>query len=117
MKLARRCRSRKARPDVFLGAFRREPNGPRPVTNEKIAFGGSFDPFPLQEYRFRAALAVHDADRLALNGLHLWINACAHPITKSVADHLREMKHEFVIAFELIVLNADHRAVIGYADQ
>jgi hypothetical protein len=39
------------------------------------------------------------------------------PIAKPVADDLREMKHEFVVGIELIPLNADHRPIVGHANQ
>ena len=89
---------------------------PGPLRTKKIAVGSRFDPLPFQEYRLGAPLAARNADRLAVNGLHFRINARARPIPKPVAHHLRQMKHEFVVVFELIMLNADHRTVIGDAD-
>src|SRR5437868_5864664 len=107
MRLGRLRDRRKSRPDVFLCTVRREPDGARSAPNKEIALPSRFDPFPFQEYGFRAALAGHDADRFALNHLHLWINASTRTITKPVTDDLREVKHELVIAFELVVLDTD----------
>src|SRR6266850_609723 len=105
------------RVNVFLRAVRRKPHGAGAASNEEIAVPGSLNPLPFQEYRFWAALAGYDANRLALNDLHFRINAGARPIAKSVADHLCEMEHVFVIIFELIVLNANDRTIVGYTDQ
>jgi hypothetical protein len=59
---------------------------PGPLRTKEIAVGRS-------KMRVRTALAVHDADRLAVNGLHLRIDARARPIAEAVAHHLREMAH------------------------
>src|SRR5215470_6628922 len=86
---ARGCHGRKARPDVFFGAVRREPHRAGSAANKKITLGRRFDPLPFQEYGLRAALTGHDADRLVLDPLHLWIDASARPIAKPVANQLR----------------------------
>ena len=69
------------------------------------------------EHRLWASLAAHDADRLALNDLHLRIDAGAGPIAEPVAHDLREVAHELVVALELIALDADDGTVVGNADQ
>src|SRR5262249_18755879 len=108
LRLVRRRRGGKAGPDVFLGTVWWKPRGAGSTTNEKITLRVRFNPLPLEEYRFGAALAANDADRLALNKLHFRIYARSRPIAKSVTDNLREVKHKLIIAIELVVLNSDN---------
>src|SRR6266540_761835 len=108
--------TREARPDVLLGALRRQWDGPRTAANEKITFSTVFYPFPFQEYWLRAALAAHDADRFTLHDLRLGIDACARSVAQSIANDLGKMAHELVVIVELVALNADDRTVVCNAD-
>jgi hypothetical protein len=52
-----------------------------------------------------------------LNYLHLGIHTGAGPVAKPVADDLRQVKHELVVSFELILFDPNDGAVISNADQ
>src|SRR5262249_5634442 len=107
-----RPRCGKTRLNILFGALGRESDSPGAAANEEIALGSPFHPFPFQEDGLRAALAAHDADRLVLNDLRLGIDASSRTIAEPVAHDLRKVKHEFVIGFELVMLDTDNRPVI-----
>src|SRR5713101_1921160 len=114
----KRLRSkREAGPDVLLGAVCREPHGPRTATDIEVTVRARLRPLPLEKHRLRAALAAHEANRLALNDLGLRVDAGARPVAEAVADHLCEVAHEIVIGLEAIRLDADDRTIVRDSDQ
>jgi hypothetical protein len=88
-----------------------------PLRTKKSPSGLASIPLHLRNTGSGLRWQVTTQTDLPSTGLYLRIDAGARAIAKPVADHLREMKHELVVIFELIVFDADHRAIIGHANQ
>jgi hypothetical protein len=54
----------------------------------------------------------HYTDRFVLHNLRFRVDTSARSITKSVANHLGKVEHEFVVIVELIDFDTDNRSII-----
>ena len=83
----------------------------------EVAVRRTFRSLPFEEYGFRASPATHQANRFAINNLRSWIDAGAGTIAKADPHHLGKVVHELVVVFELVLVDTEHAAIVGYADQ
>ena len=72
---------------------------------------------PAQVHRLRAPLTAHQAYRLALDDRRLRIDARRGAVAEAVAHGLGEVAQELVVVVQAVVVDAEHGAVVGDADQ
>src|SRR6266700_2647134 len=71
---------RKPRSNVLFGAIRAELHRSRSATHKEVPLRSCLHAFPLEEDGLRTALTGHEADRLTIDNLSLWIDTRASPV-------------------------------------